>query len=279
MPGRMAGKVVFVTGAGRGMGRSHAVRLAREGADVIGMDVCGPVPSATGPVATPEDLTETVRAVEALDRRMVTFQADVRDEEALTAGLADGVAQLGRLDCAIANAGIGVPPHEVADTPAQEWRDMLEVNLTGVFLTAKAAVPHIRAHGDGGSLLLVSSALGLRGMANVASYVAAKHGVVGLMRSLALELAAERIRVNSIHPTNVDTPLIQNENVYRLFRPDLEHPTREDVSGVFQDLNLMPTPWVQPEDVSEAVLYLAADDSGRWITGTTHRVDAGWLTK
>jgi (+)-trans-carveol dehydrogenase/(-)-trans-carveol dehydrogenase len=275
----MAGKVVFVTGAGRGMGRSHAVRLAREGADVIGTDVCGPVPSATGPVTTPEDLAETVRAVEALDRRMVTFQADVRDEEALTAGLADGVAQLGRLDCAIANAGIGVPPHEVADTPAQEWRDMLEVNLTGVFLTAKAAVPHIRAHGDGGSLLLVSSALGLRGMANVASYVAAKHGVVGLMRSLALELAAERIRVNSIHPTNVDTPLIQNENVYRLFRPDLEHPTREDVSGVFQDLNLMPTPWVQPEDVSEAVLYLAADDSGRWITGTTHRVDAGWLTK
>jgi SDR family mycofactocin-dependent oxidoreductase len=275
----MAGKVVFVTGAGRGMGRSHAVRLAREGADVIGMDVCGPVPSATGPVTTPEDLAETVRAVEALDRRMVTFQADVRDEEALTAGLADGVAQLGRLDCAIANAGIGVPPHEVADTPAQEWRDMLEVNLTGVFLTAKAAVPHIRAHGDGGSLLLVSSALGLRGMSNVASYVAAKHGVVGLMRSLALELAAERIRVNSIHPTNVDTPLIQNENVYRLFRPDLEHPTREDVSGVFQDLNLMPTPWVQPEDVSEAVLYLAADDSGRWITGTTHRVDAGWLTK
>ncbi|GAB3306288.1 mycofactocin-coupled SDR family oxidoreductase [Geodermatophilus aquaeductus] len=279
MPGRMAGKVVFVTGAGRGMGRSHAVRLAREGADVIGMDVCGPIPSATGPVTTPEDLAETVRDVEALDRRMVTFQADVRDEDALTAGLADGVAQLGRLDCAIANAGIGVPPHEVADTPAQEWRDMLEVNLTGVFLTAKAAVPHIRAHGDGGSVLLVSSALGLRGMANVASYVAAKHGVVGLMRSLALELAAERIRVNSIHPTNVDTPLIQNENVYRLFRPDLEHPTRQDVSGVFQDLNLLPTPWVQPEDVSEAVLYLAADDSGRWITGTTHRVDAGWLTK
>ncbi|SMO43316.1 (+)-trans-carveol dehydrogenase/(-)-trans-carveol dehydrogenase [Geodermatophilus aquaeductus] len=275
----MAGKVVFVTGAGRGMGRSHAVRLAREGADVIGMDVCGPIPSATGPVTTPEDLAETVRDVEALDRRMVTFQADVRDEDALTAGLADGVAQLGRLDCAIANAGIGVPPHEVADTPAQEWRDMLEVNLTGVFLTAKAAVPHIRAHGDGGSVLLVSSALGLRGMANVASYVAAKHGVVGLMRSLALELAAERIRVNSIHPTNVDTPLIQNENVYRLFRPDLEHPTRQDVSGVFQDLNLLPTPWVQPEDVSEAVLYLAADDSGRWITGTTHRVDAGWLTK
>ena len=275
----MAGKVVFVTGAGRGMGRSHAIRLAREGADVIGVDVCGPIPSATAPVTTREELAETARAVEALDRRMVAFQADVTDEGALAAGVAEGVAELGRLDCAIANAGIGVPPHEVADTPAQEWRDMLEVNLTGVFLTAKVAIPHIRAHGDGGSLVLVSSALGLRGMAHVASYVAAKHGVVGLMRSLALELAAERIRVNSIHPTNVDTPLIQNENVYRLFRPDLEHPTRDDVSGVFQDLNLLPTPWVQPEDVSEAVLYLAADDSGRWITGTTHRVDAGWITK
>jgi (+)-trans-carveol dehydrogenase/(-)-trans-carveol dehydrogenase len=275
----MAGRVVLVTGAGRGMGRSHAIRLAREGADVIGVDVCGPIPSATAPVTTREELAETARAVEALDRRMVAFQADVTDEGALAAGVAEGVAELGRLDCAIANAGIGVPPHEVADTPAQEWRDMLEVNLTGVFLTAKVAVPHIRAHGDGGSLLLVSSALGLRGMANVASYVAAKHGVVGLMRSLALELAPERIRVNSIHPTNVDTPLIQNENVYRLFRPDLEHPGRDDVSGVFQGLNLLPTPWVQPEDVSEAVLYLAADDSGRWITGTTHRVDAGWITK
>ncbi len=279
MTGRMAGRVVLVTGAGRGMGRSHAIRLAREGADVIGVDVCGPIPSATAPVTTREELAETARAVEALDRRMVAFQADVTDEGALAAGVAEGVAELGRLDCAIANAGIGVPPHEVADTPAQEWRDMLEVNLTGVFLTAKVAVPHIRAHGDGGSLLLVSSALGLRGMANVASYVAAKHGVVGLMRSLALELAPERIRVNSIHPTNVDTPLIQNENVYRLFRPDLEHPGRDDVSGVFQGLNLLPTPWVQPEDVSEAVLYLAADDSGRWITGTTHRVDAGWITK
>ncbi len=279
MTGRMAGRVVLVTGAGRGMGRSHAIRLAREGADVIGVDVCGPIPSATAPVTTREELAETARAVEALDRRMVAFQADVTDEGALAAGVAEGVAELGRLDCAIANAGIGVPPHEVADTPAQEWRDMLEVNLTGVFLTAKVAVPHIRAHGDGGSLLLVSSALGLRGMANVASYVAAKHGVVGLMRSLALELAPERIRVNSIHPTNVDTPLIQNENVYRLFRPDLEHPGRDDVSDVFQGLNLLPTPWVQPEDVSEAVLYLAADDSGRWITGTTHRVDAGWITK
>jgi SDR family mycofactocin-dependent oxidoreductase len=276
--GRLDGKVVFITGAGRGMGRSHAVRLAQEGADVIGTDVCGPVPSATGPVTTPDDLAETVAAVEALDRRMVSFEADVTDEEALSAGLTDAVAQLGRLDVAVANAGIGVPPHEVAETPLQEWRDMIDVNLTGVFLTARAAIPHIRAHGEGGSIILISSALGLRGMPHVASYVAAKHGVVGLMRSLAQELAADRIRVNSVHPTNVDTPLIQNENVYRLFRPDLEHPTRDDVRDVFQSLNLLETPWVQPEDVSEAVLYLAAD-SGRFVTGTRHTVDAGWTTK
>src|SRR3954451_13078758 len=146
LSGRLTGKVVFITGAGRGMGRSHAVTLAREGADIIGMDICGPIPSAQAPVTTAEDLADTVRAVEALDRRMVTFQADVTDEEALAAGLAEGVATLGRLDCAIANAGIGGPPAEVAATDAQAWRDVIDVNLTGVFLTAKAAVPHIRAH-------------------------------------------------------------------------------------------------------------------------------------
>ena len=151
---------------------------------------------------------------------------------------------------------------------------MLEVNLTGVFLTAKAVIPHLRAHGDGGSIILISSALGLRGMPNVASYVAAKHGVVGLMRTLALELAAERIRVNSIHPTNVDTPLIQNENVYRLFRPDLEHPTRADFEEAALTLNKLPVPAVEAVDISNAVLYLVSDD-GRYVTGTTHVVDAG----
>jgi SDR family mycofactocin-dependent oxidoreductase len=276
--GLLEGKVVFVTGAARGMGRSHAVRLAREGADIIGMDVCGPVPGGQAPVSSAEDLAETVAAVEALDRRMVSFQADVTDEDALTAGLAEGVAQLGRLDCAIANAGIGGVPNQVADMPVQDWRNVIETNLTGVFITAKAAVPHIRAHGEGGSILLISSALGLRGMQNVSHYAASKHAVVGLMRSLAIELAPDRIRVNSIHPTNVATPLVLNENTFRLFRPDLEAPGEDDVRDAFTDLNLLEVPWIEPIDISEAVLYLAAD-SGRYVTGSMHKVDAGWITK
>jgi SDR family mycofactocin-dependent oxidoreductase len=276
--GRMEGKVVLITGAARGTGRSHAVRLAQEGADIIGVDVCGPVPGGQAPVSTAEDLAETVAAVEALDRRMVSYQADVTDEEALSTAVADGVGQLGRLDCAIANAGIGGVPNQVADMPVQDWRDVIEINLTGVFLTAKLAVPHIRSHGDGGSILMISSALGLRGMQNVSAYAAAKHGVVGLMRSLAIELAPDRIRVNSIHPTNVATPLVLNENTFKLFRPDLDQPGEDDVREAFTGLNLLEVPWIEPIDISEAVLYLAAD-SGRYVTGSLHKVDAGWITK
>jgi NAD(P)-dependent dehydrogenase (short-subunit alcohol dehydrogenase family) len=188
------------------------------------------------------------------------------------------VAELGRLDIAVANAGIGGPNVPVEEYPAQAFRDVVDVDLTSVFLTAKAAIPHIKRTGDGGALVLISSALGLRGNPNTVAYTAAKHGVVGLMKVLAQELAPERIRVNSVHPTNVDTTLIQNESAYKLFRPDLENPGREDVAPAFQSLNLLPIPWVQPEDVAEAVLYLAAD-SGRYVTGGTHRVDAGWNTK
>lgn len=278
MAGRMDGKVVFITGAARGMGRSHAVRLAQEGADIIGTDICGPIPGGRAPVSSSDDLAKTVSAVEALDRRMVTFEANVADEEALTAGLTDAVAQLGRLDCAIANAGIGGVPNMVADMPAQDWRDLIETNLTGVFLTAKVAIPHIQQSGDGGSILLISSALGLRGMQNVSHYSASKHALVGLMRSLAIELAPDNIRVNSIHPTNVATPLVLNENTFRIFRPDLESPTEDDVRDVFNSLNLLDVPWIEPEDISEAVLYLAAD-SGRYVTGAMHKVDAGWITK
>jgi len=254
------------------------VRFAQEGADIVGVDILGPIPSAQAPVSTQEDLAETVKQVEQHDRRIVTFQADVTDEDALTTALADGVGQLGRLDIAVANAGIGGPNVPVEEYPAQAFRDVLNVDLTGVFLTAKAAIPHIRRTGDGGALVLISSALGLRGNPNTAAYTAAKHGVVGLMKVLAQELAADRIRVNSVHPTNADTPLIQNESAYSLFRPDLENPGREDAAPVFESLNLLPVPWIQPEDVAEAALYLAAD-SGRYVTGGTHRVDAGWNTK
>jgi (+)-trans-carveol dehydrogenase/(-)-trans-carveol dehydrogenase len=242
------------------------------------MDIAGPIRSAQAPPSSPDDLAETVRAVEAEGRRMVTYRCDVRDEEPLTEGLRNAVGQLGRLDVVVANAGIGGPNLPTEQLPAEAYRDVIDNNLTSLFLTAKAAIPHLRSHGDGGAIVLISSALGLRGMPNTVAYTSAKHGVVGLMKVLAEELAADRIRVNSVHPTNVNTRLIQNESTYRLFRPDLENPTREDVIEPFQGLNLLPIPWVEPEDVAEAILYLAAD-SGRYVTGGTHRVDAGWNTK
>jgi (+)-trans-carveol dehydrogenase/(-)-trans-carveol dehydrogenase len=216
--------------------------------------------------------------VEALDRRIVAAQADVRNYAALKAALDDGVAQLGRLDIVSANAGIGSSPYAAQDIAEQTWRDMIDVNLTGVWHTAKAAVPHLTEAGRGGSIVLTSSAAGLQAYANVAHYASAKHGVVGLMRTLALELAPHSIRVNSIHPTQVDTPMIQNEATYRLFRPDLDHPTRADFEPASQAMNVLPIPWVDPVDISNAVLFLASDEA-RYITGVTLPVDAGAVIK
>ncbi len=278
MIGRLEGKVAFITGAARGMGRSHAVRLAEEGADIIMVDMCAPVKSSSVAVSTPEDLKETAARVEALDRRAVTAQLDVCDEDAMRGTLASGVDQLGRLDIVVANAGIGGMAADAASYDTQVFRDVVDVDLTAVFLTAKVAIPHIRAHGEGGSIVLISSAFGLRGGQNIIGYVAAKHGVVGVMRTLAIELAPERIRVNSIHPTNVDTPLALSEASYKLYRPDLENPGREDAAVPLQQLNLLPVPWLDPIDVSEAILYLTAE-SGRYVTGTTMAVDAGWTAK
>jgi SDR family mycofactocin-dependent oxidoreductase len=228
-------------------------------------------------MATPEDLTETVKEVEALDRRIVATQADVRDYGALKAALDDGVAQLGRLDIVSANAGI-VSYGLAAELEEQTWRDMIDTNLTGVWHAAKAAIGHLKAGGRGGSIILTSSTAGLMAMENLAHYVSAKHGVVGLMRTLALELAPDMIRVNSVHPTSVNTPMIHNDATYRLFAPDLENPTREQVGERFLGLNALPVSWVEPVDISNAVLWLASDES-RYVTGVTLPVDAGQLTK
>jgi SDR family mycofactocin-dependent oxidoreductase len=275
--GRVAGKVAFITGAARGQGRSHAVRLAQEGADIIAVDVCADMPGMPYPGATEADLAETVKQVEALDRRIVAARADVRDYGALKAALDDGVAQLGRLDIVSANAGIGSSPHATQDLDEATWQDMIDVNLTGVWHTAKAAIPHLIAAG-GGALVLTSSAAGLQAYPGVGHYVSAKHGVVGLMRTLALELAPHSIRVNSIHPTQVDTLMIQNEPTWRLFRPDLEHPTRADFEPASQQMNALPIPWVDPVDISNALLFLASDEA-RYITGVPLPVDAGCLVK
>ena len=278
MAGRVAGKVAFITGAARGQGRSHAVRLAQEGADIIAIDMCQDMPGMPYAGATEQDLAETVKKVEALDRRIVATQADVRDYGALKAALDDGVAQLGRLDIVSANAGIGSSPYAAQDLAEQTWQDMIDVNLTGVWHTAKAAVPHLIEGGRGGSIILTSSAAGLQAYANFAHYVSAKHGVVGLMRTLALELAPHSIRVSSMNPTQVDTPMIQNEATYPLFRPDLEHPTRADFEPASQAMNVLPIPWVEPVNVSNAVLFLASDEA-RYITGLTLPIDAGELLR
>ncbi|MGH3281582.1 MAG: mycofactocin-coupled SDR family oxidoreductase [Trebonia sp.] len=277
MSGRVQGKVAFITGAARGQGRSHAIRLAEEGADIIVVDLAGPVPSVSAyPPATGADLAETVRQVEALDRRIVAHKADIRDSGALKTVLDDGVAQLGRLDIVVANAGIyqPAPALELGD---DAWQEMIGINLTGTWNTVKVALPHLIA-GQGGSIILTSSVLGLKAQANSVHYNTAKHGIVGIMRSIASEFAAHRVRVNSVHPTLVNTPMIQNEEVWRLFDPGSPHPTRESAAPAFASTNALPVPWVEPADISNAVLFLASDEA-RYITGVTLPVDAGALVK
>ena len=273
--GRLDGKVAFITGGARGQGRSHALRMAQEGADIIAVDIEGQIDTVPYGLSTPEDMAETVRQIEALDRRIVASQADVRDFGALKAALDDGVAQLGKLDIVSANAGIG-GFGTMEELSEEQFDDVMDVNLKGVWHTAKAAIPHLKAN-KGGSMILTSSSLALRGEQNIGHYVAAKHGVVGLMKTLALELAPEFIRVNSVHPTIVDTDFIQNAATYALFAPDLpeEERTREAVAPRFQVGNALPIPWVEAVDISNAVLWLASDES-RYVTGVTLPVDAGW---
>jgi SDR family mycofactocin-dependent oxidoreductase len=275
--GRLEDKVAFITGAARGQGRSHAVRLAAEGADIIAVDLCDQVGSVGYPLATPEDLAETVRQVEALDRRIVATQADVRDYTGLKNAVDEGVAQLGRLDIVAANAGI-LSHGTAAELDENSWQDMIDINLTGVWHTAKAAIPHLIAGGRGGSVILTSSGVVMKGTPNFAHYVSAKHGIVGLMRTLALELAPHSIRVNSLHPTSVDTGMVRNSETLRLFRPDLENPTVDDAADSFQAMNVLPLRWVEPVDVSNALLFLASDEA-RYITGVALPVDAGYAIK
>jgi (+)-trans-carveol dehydrogenase len=277
MSDRLKNKVAFVTGAARGQGRSHAIRLAEEGADIIAIDICAQVDSVPYGMATPDDLAETVKAVEALDRRIVASEADVRDFGAVKAAVDKGVAELGRLDIVSANAGIGSYGASV-DIEEQQWRDVIDTNLTGVWHTVKATVPHIRAGGRGGAIILTSSTAGLMAYPHLSHYVAAKHGVVGLMKTLALELGPEMIRVNTVNPTSVNTPMIQNDPTYTLFLGGKENATREEASEAFEALNVLPIPWVEPVDISNAVVFLASDEA-RYITGVALPVDAGTLIK
>jgi SDR family mycofactocin-dependent oxidoreductase len=275
--GRVEGKVAFITGAARSQGRSHAVRLAQEGADIIAVDLAGPVESiGMYPPATEDDLAETVRQVEALDRRIVATKADVRDSAALKAAVDDGVAQLGRLDIVLGNAGVFEiqPSLELSDGA---WQEMIDINLTGVWNTCKVALPHL-IEGGGGSIVLTSSTAGLKGTPNTIHYTAAKHGVVGIMRTLANEFGKQSIRVNTVHPTGVDTVMIQNEKTWGLFSPDDPEPSREKFAELFETLHPLPVPYVDPVDISNAILFLVSDEA-RYITGVTLPVDAGYTVK
>jgi len=279
MTGRVEGKVAFITGAARGQGRSHAVRLAEEGADIIAIDICGPV--GINPQIEPaaaDDLAKTADLVKKLNRRIVTAEVDVRDYDAVKAAVDSGVEQLGRLDVICANAGIGNGGATLDRTSETDWTDMIDVNLSGVWKTVKAAVPHLISQGQGGSIILTSSVGGLKAYPHTGHYIAAKHGVVGLMRTFAVELGQHSIRVNSVHPTNVDTPLFMNEGTMKLFRPDLENPGPDDLAVAARFMHVLPVGWVESVDISNAVLFLASDES-RYVTGLTMTIDAGSTLK
>jgi SDR family mycofactocin-dependent oxidoreductase len=266
------GKVAFITGAARGQGRAEAVRLASDGANIIAVDICDQIASVPYPLATADDLAETVKLVEDTGARIVAQQADVRDQGALRTAIQGGLDEFGRLDIVVANAGIA--PMRAGE---QGWRDVIDVNLTGVHHTVEVAKPAMVEHGGGGSIVLISSAAGLIGIgsddAGSIGYTAAKHGVVGLMRIYANHLAPHNIRVNSIHPTGVNTPMINNEHT----RQWLEQITVGSEAPIDWG-NAMPVDMVEPEDIAAAVAWLVSDEA-RYVTGITLPVDAGLANK
>ena len=265
MAGRVAGKVAFITGAGRGQGRSHAIRLAEEGADIIAVDICKDYDTVGYGMATEADLAETVKLVEALDRRIIAKPADVRDAAALKAVLDEGVAELGKLDIVVANAGICTVQAWDEVTPAV-WQDTLDTNLTGVWNTMAAGAPHLIANGSG-SIIATSSTAGIKGLPFLAPYVAAKHGVVGIAKTMANELAQYKIRVNTVHPTGVNTPMGSGLGA---MNPLIE---KNPLLGpIF--MNTLPVEVTEPRDISNAVLFLASDEA-QYVTGLEFTVDAG----
>ncbi|HWI22479.1 MAG TPA: mycofactocin-coupled SDR family oxidoreductase [Baekduia sp.] len=275
--GRFDGKVALISGAARGQGRSHAVRLAEEGADVAIFDLAGPLASPRYPMPTPDDLAETARLVSEAGGRVVSRQGDVRDREALEGLVADTVSELGPIDLVVANAGITSLGPAVDLTPAM-WDEMIGINLTGAWNTVQIAMPSMIEAGRGGAIVFTSSIAGLMGMPTLAHYTASKHGLVGLMKALANELAPHNIRVNTVNPTNVGTPMLLNDFTYQNFRPDIDGPTQDDAKAAFMSYNLLQVPWMEVEDVSHAVLWLLSDEA-RYVTGAAIPIDCGSLAK
>jgi SDR family mycofactocin-dependent oxidoreductase len=279
--GRVAGKVAFVTGAGRGQGRSHAVRLAEEGADIIAVDLCHDIDTIGYPMATLEDLDETARIIEKTSQRVVIAQADVREAAQLQTAVENGLAELGKLDIVVAQAGVAGMK---GDPPLQAWCDVINTNLIGTINAIQVALPHLR---EGASIIATGSTAALMDTAKKdnpgkdpggMAYVHSKRALSNYVHDLATELSAFGIRANVIHPTNTNTDMLQNVQMYRSFRPDLENPTRADAEPVFGVQQAMRIPFVEPEDITNAVLWLASDEA-RYVTGMQLRVDAGGYLK
>jgi SDR family mycofactocin-dependent oxidoreductase len=279
---RVSGKVALITGAARGQGRSHAVRFAEEGAAVVAVDLPDEASKEISryspyPMATEADLAETARLVAAAGGDVLSCHADVREQDSLDAAVAAALERFGRIDIVSANAGIGGFYATAWEYSRENWQAVIDVDLTGIWQTAKAVAP-VMIRQAAGSIVITSSTLGMKGLPNMVAYVAAKHGAIGVMRALAHELAPHSIRVNAVAPTSVGTDMIFNDSIYRLFRPDLAEPAKEDTVEAFASLNLLPVPWNEARDVSAAVLWLASDEA-RHVTGIVLPVDAGQLAK
>jgi SDR family mycofactocin-dependent oxidoreductase len=276
--GRMQGRVALITGAARGQGRAFAVRLAQEGADIVALDVLADDAAIAYGLATESDMDETKKLVEATGRGIVTRRADVRSQDDLDAAVAAGLDRFGHIDTVCVNAGVSGRKVPAWELEPEAFDGMLQVNLIGAQRTIRAVVPSMIEADRGGAIVFVNSTLGLKGIATLSAYTASKHGLLGFARSLTIELAPHNIRVNSVNPTAVGTGLIFNEATWKTFRPDLESPTLEDAMEAFTGLHLLPVPWVDPEDVANAVLFLASDEA-RYITGVSLPVDAGNLSR
>jgi SDR family mycofactocin-dependent oxidoreductase len=277
--GRVQGKVAFITGAARGQGRSHAVRLAEEGANIVAVDICAPIASMRYPLATPEDLQQTAKEVEATGQKIIARQADVRDRGQLQAVIDEVMSTFGRVDVVVANAGI-CPMMD--PSLCQGFVDVTDVDLIGVMNTVAVSLPHLQS---GASIIVTGSTAGMMegttenlGASGGVGYAWAKQVIVRYVEVLALQLAPHMVRLNAIHPTNCDTHLLQNDDIYRAFRPDLENPTKDDAVLAFPAMQAMPIPWIDPLDVSHLVAFLASDES-RYITGLNIRLDAGAMLK
>ena len=278
LEGRLANRVALISGAARGQGRAHAVRLASEGADVIAFDLPGPNPNVGYPLSSKEDMAETVRLVEATGRRIVAGAADVRDFASIERVVAEGVERLGPVHIVVANAGVIAPGKSFWKISDEQWCDVVDINLNGVWRTVKAAMPSMLGAAKGGSVILIASAAAKRGPTGTADYIAAKAGLLGMMRTMARELSKHEIRVNCVLPGNVSTKLIHNDAMYHQFRPELENPTIEDVEPLFRRTMLLRHPWAEVDDIANAVAFLASDEA-RYITSIEMPVDLGGILK